>query len=85
MRLLFCGLMAALAATMAACKEDPTAEGSGTPIALHSDFAALNVVIGTTGSFTSPWSRSAAPCRSPPPGRDRRGPSSRACFRGPPA
>ena len=53
MRLLFSGLMAVLAAAALACKGDPTAAGAGTPIGLRSDFAAVNVVIGTKGAFTS--------------------------------
>jgi ice-binding like protein len=53
MRLRFSGLMAVLAATAVACKGDPTAVGAGTPVALYSDFAAVNVTIGTSATFTS--------------------------------
>jgi hypothetical protein len=53
MRFPFSALMAVLVVVSVACKEDPTADGAGTPLLLQSDFAALNVTIGATGSFTS--------------------------------
>jgi ice-binding like protein len=53
MRFRLSGLMAALMVATVACKGDPTAEGAGTPLALQSDYKALNVTIGTSGTFTS--------------------------------
>src|SRR2546425_5279669 len=47
------GLMAALAATAVTCKNDPTADGSGTPAAIQAALDSLNVNIGSSGTVTA--------------------------------
>jgi hypothetical protein len=45
------GLIAAVAATGATCKGDPTAEGIGTPSALQAALASMNIDIGKSGTI----------------------------------
>src|SRR5882672_4844404 len=46
-------LIAALAAAGVTCKGNPTAEGSGAPVAIQADLSSLNVTVGGSGTFTA--------------------------------
>lgn len=47
------GLIAALTAPVVSCKDDPTAEGVGTPVAVNAELASLNVAVGASGTFAA--------------------------------
>lgn len=47
------GLIAALAATGATCKGDPTADDVGTPVAIQAALASMNINIGSTATLTA--------------------------------
>jgi len=47
------GLIAALAATGVTCASDPTAEGVGTPYAIHAEFSSVNVAVGGSVTFSA--------------------------------
>jgi len=47
------GVTAALAVAAGACKKDPTAGGTGTPVAIQAALASLNVNIGSSGTVTA--------------------------------
>jgi hypothetical protein len=47
------GLIVAVAAAGATCKSDPTAEGTGTPVAVQATLASMNVPIGGSGTVTA--------------------------------
>jgi len=47
------GLIAAFAAAGVTCKGNPTAEGAGTPYAIHAEYASLNVAVGASVTFSA--------------------------------
>ena len=47
------GLIAALAAAGVTCAENPTAEGTGTPYAIHAEFTSVNVAVGASLTFSA--------------------------------
>jgi hypothetical protein len=46
-------LIAAVAATGVSCATNPTAEGVGTPVEIHTDFSTMHVAVGVDASLSA--------------------------------